>query len=65
MVTSVFVINTHVHGDHVGGNENLGRMGLTIMAQDRVRLRLAERGAPRWRCRPSPTARTSTIHLKR
>ena len=53
-----FVINTHVHGDHVGGNENLGRMGLMIMAQDRVRLRLAE-GGPRWRCRPSPTARTS------
>ena len=23
-----FVINTHVHGDHVGGNENLGRMGI-------------------------------------
>ena len=37
-----FVINTHVHGDHVGGNENLGRMGLMIMAQDRVRSRLAE-----------------------
>lgn len=38
-----FVINTHVHGDHTGGNENLGRMGLLIMAQDRVRQRLAER----------------------
>lgn len=37
-----FLINTHVHGDHVGGNENLGRMGVLIMAQDRVRLRLAE-----------------------
>ena len=37
-----FLINTHVHGDHVGGNENLGRMGVLILAQDRVRLRLAE-----------------------
>ena len=37
-----FLINTHVHGDHVGGNENLGRMGILIMAQDRVRLRLAQ-----------------------
>ena len=38
-----FVINTHVHGDHVGGNENLGRLGILILAQDRVRQRLAER----------------------
>ena len=38
-----FVINTHVHPDHTGGNENLGRMGLLILAQDRVRVRLAER----------------------
>ena len=37
-----FLINTHVHGDHVGGNENMGRMGVDILAQDRVRLRLAE-----------------------
>ncbi len=28
-----FVINTHLHGDHTGGNENLGRMGL-ILARD-------------------------------
>ena len=38
-----FLINTHVHGDHVGGNENLGRMGIPIVAAERVRLRLAER----------------------
>ena len=25
-----FVINTHVHGDHTGGNENLGKMGILI-----------------------------------
>ena len=37
-----FLINTHVHGDHVGGNENFGRMGVLIMAQDRVRQRLAQ-----------------------
>ena len=37
-----FLINTHVHGDHTGGNENMGRMGVDILAQDRVRLRLAE-----------------------
>ena len=38
-----FLINTHVHGDHVGGNENLGRMGIDIVAAERVRKRLAER----------------------
>ena len=37
-----FLINTHVHGDHTGGNENFGAMGVMILAQDRVRLRLAE-----------------------
>src|SRR5450755_4063010 len=24
-----FLINTHVHGDHTGGNENFGKMGVT------------------------------------
>ena len=37
-----FLINSHVHGDHTGGNENIGRMGILILAQDRVRARLAE-----------------------
>ena len=37
-----FVINTHVHGDHTGGNENLGKMGLVILARDEVRTRLSE-----------------------
>lgn len=41
-----FVINTHLHGDHTGGNENLGRMGILILARDEVRVRLAETQAP-------------------
>ena len=36
-----FVINTHWHGDHTGGNEALGRMGAVIVAQDNVRRRLS------------------------
>lgn len=36
-----FLINTHVHGDHTGGNENLGKMGVLILARDQVRVRLA------------------------
>ncbi|WP_227368973.1 MBL fold metallo-hydrolase [Halomonas sp. M20] len=37
-----FLINTHFHGDHTGGNENLGKTGSTIVAHERVRQRLAE-----------------------
>jgi glyoxylase-like metal-dependent hydrolase (beta-lactamase superfamily II) len=35
-----FLFNTHWHGDHTGGNENLGRAGLLIVAHDNVRKRL-------------------------
>lgn len=37
-----FLINTHFHGDHTGGNENLGKTGSTIVAHEKVRQRLAE-----------------------
>lgn len=36
-----FVINTHLHGDHSGGNENFARMGSTLIAQDNVRKRMS------------------------
>jgi glyoxylase-like metal-dependent hydrolase (beta-lactamase superfamily II) len=36
-----FVFNTHWHGDHTGGNENLGRAGALIFAHDNVRKRLS------------------------
>jgi glyoxylase-like metal-dependent hydrolase (beta-lactamase superfamily II) len=35
-----FVLNTHWHGDHTGGNENLGNAGALIVAHDNVRERL-------------------------
>ena len=37
-----FLINTHIHGDHVGGNENLAEMGVLIFAHDNTRLRFLE-----------------------
>ncbi|TMQ02690.1 MAG: MBL fold metallo-hydrolase [Deltaproteobacteria bacterium] len=39
-----FVINTHWHVDHVGGNENLGPAGAVIVAHDNVRKRMSTEG---------------------
>ena len=41
-----FLLNTHFHGDHTGGNENLGSSGVAIFAHDNVRVRLLDKGAP-------------------
>jgi len=35
-----FLVNTHVHGDHTGGNENFGKTGVTILARENLRNRL-------------------------
>jgi len=35
-----FVINTHYHGDHVGGNETIGGEGAVIIAHDNIRKRM-------------------------
>ena len=37
-----WVVNTHWHGDHMGGNENMATAGALIFAHDRVRQRLLE-----------------------
>jgi cyclase len=36
-----FVLNTHWHGDHVGGNENMAAAGAVIVAHDNVRKRMS------------------------
>ncbi len=36
-----FVLNTHWHGDHTGGNENLGKAGTLVVAHDNVRVRMS------------------------
>ena len=35
-----FVLNTHWHGDHTGGNDNLGKAGVVIVAHENVRKRM-------------------------
>jgi len=39
-----FVINTHWHFDHTGGNENFGKEGSIIVAHDNVRKRMTKDG---------------------
>jgi len=36
-----FVLNTHWHFDHTGGNENLGKAGSVIVAHENVRKRMS------------------------
>ena len=36
-----FLVNTHVHGDHTGGNENFAKMGAIIYSRPQLRDRLA------------------------
>jgi len=38
-----FVINTHHHGDHTGGNENFAKAGAHVIAHDNVHKRLEEK----------------------
>ena len=36
-----FLVNTHWHGDHSGGNENMNSAGVIIVAHDNVRTRMS------------------------
>jgi cyclase len=40
------LVNTHVHGDHTGGNENFAKLGVTIMSRPTRRERLATPNPP-------------------
>ena len=58
-----YMVNTHVHGDHTGGNENLAKLGVTILSREELRKRLANpapgaNGAPGT---PAPAAALPVI----
>lgn len=39
-----YLIDTHLHGDHTGGNENMANAGAVIFARNNLRARLAKQG---------------------
>src|SRR3954467_9763753 len=40
-----YLVNTHVHPDHIGGNENIARQGATIFARENLRARMLKPAA--------------------
>jgi len=48
-----FVVNTHVHPDHTGGNENFAKLGAILFSRDQLRARLANPGGT---AQPAPAA---------
>jgi cyclase len=69
-----FLLNTHWHFDHTGGNENLGKAGVVIVAHDNVYKRMSAGGviqmlkqnippAPRAALPVITFADSTTLHL--
>ena len=57
-----FVVNTHVHVDHIGGNQLMAGLGVTIIAQENVHQRMLRelripRGGGRFMPQPPESAR--------
>lgn len=63
-----FLINTHQHPDHTGGNENFAKLGVNILSRDELRARLsrpnAQGAAPSMAALPLMTYRGAlTFHM--
>ncbi len=63
-----FVLNTHWHFDHTGGNENLGKAGAVIVAHENVRKRLSSEGFIEFlgmKTKPEPTVALPVVTFTR
>ncbi|HVO51009.1 MAG TPA: MBL fold metallo-hydrolase [Thermoanaerobaculia bacterium] len=58
-----FVLNTHWHGDHTGGNENLGKDGAVIVAHENVRKRMSVDQFNRFFNRTTPASPAAALPL--
>ena len=56
-----FVLNTHWHGDHTGGNENLAEKGSLIVAHDNVRRRMSSEQFSKLFDRTTPPSPTGAL----
>jgi cyclase len=48
-----YLVNTHVHNDHTGGNENFAKAGVLLLSRNQLRARLANPGG---NAQPAPAA---------
>lgn len=58
-----FVLNTHYHGDHTGGNENFGKAGALIIGHDNVRVRVLEDNNAPENAPVVTFSETQTLHI--
>jgi glyoxylase-like metal-dependent hydrolase (beta-lactamase superfamily II) len=58
-----FLVNTHLHGDHTGGNENFAKLGVALLARDELRARLARPPAGGRGSAPAPAALPMLTYL--
>jgi cyclase len=58
-----FVVNTHFHGDHTGGNESLGKAGVVLVAHDNVRARMSTEQYNKFFDRKTPASPQAALPL--
>ena len=59
-----FLINTHLHGDHTGGNENFSKAGAIIVAHDNVRRRMSAKQPRESSQRSTPKAALPVVTFR-